>query len=580
MPYPFGAVALDYDGTLTSTGVPAEDTIAALVETRAAGRCVVLVTGRILSELTAVFPAVTQYVDAIVAENGAVLWTPPTGARPLAAPVSAALETVLRRDGVPLRRGLALLATSAEYDLVVERHIGRLGLEEQVVRNRGELMILPPGVTKGSGLRHALAELGRSVHDAIGIGDAENDHSLLEACELGVAVADAVPSLRAHADLVLPEPDGAGVTGFLRGPVLSGAMRPPPHHWRVRLGAYADGAPATVPASRINLLVAGGSGSGKSCLMGLLAERLSDLGYSLLILDPEGDHAGLAERHGFLRLGGSRAPPTADELSAVLAHKFGSVVVDLSQRPIEERGVYGAYLVGALEAMRAQRGLPHWLLVDEAHQLLQHATADLAATAAALRGLCLVTYHPAELPAAVLGAMDRIIALAGTPDLVPLVLQALGRGPSAPPRGDAAISAVRQAPDPATSPPRSALLIDHDFARPFTMDLRATPHARHRRKYLEGQVPWPERFFFRNGGPASVSAGNLAEFQRALSGVDEDQLRGYVERGDFSRWVGEVLDDAALAAELSAIERVARESSDSLAAAREALASAIQERLP
>ena len=82
----------------------------------------------------------------------------------------------------------------------------RLGLDCQLVRNRSVLMILPAGVTKGTGLLEALAVVGLSRHNAIGLGDAENDHSLLDVCEVGVAVANAVDAIRAHADIVLTLP--------------------------------------------------------------------------------------------------------------------------------------------------------------------------------------------------------------------------------------------------------------------------------------------------------------------------------------------------------------------------------------
>jgi hydroxymethylpyrimidine pyrophosphatase-like HAD family hydrolase len=52
------AIALDYDGTLTETDRPATDALEAVRETRRRGQAVVLVTGRILAELRAVFPAV------------------------------------------------------------------------------------------------------------------------------------------------------------------------------------------------------------------------------------------------------------------------------------------------------------------------------------------------------------------------------------------------------------------------------------------------------------------------------------------------------------------------------------------
>jgi haloacid dehalogenase-like hydrolase len=66
-PY-FRAVAVDFDGTLAE-GEVAPETLAALSEARARGIRVILVTGRIMSELRAVFPEVDDRVDAVVAEN-------------------------------------------------------------------------------------------------------------------------------------------------------------------------------------------------------------------------------------------------------------------------------------------------------------------------------------------------------------------------------------------------------------------------------------------------------------------------------------------------------------------------------
>ena len=87
--------------------------------------------------------------------------------------------------------------------------IRELGLELQVVFNRSAIMALPPGVNGGSGLRVALRKLGLSQHEAVAIGDAENDHSLLDCCECGVAVANAVPSLKKRAAFVTRGANGA-----------------------------------------------------------------------------------------------------------------------------------------------------------------------------------------------------------------------------------------------------------------------------------------------------------------------------------------------------------------------------------
>ena len=147
-------------------------------------------------------------------------------------------------------------------------------------------MVLPSGVSKGSGLIEALAELGISRHNTIAIGDAENDHSLLDVSELGVAPANAVDALKAHADITLDLPDGAGVAAFLRNAVVSVMERVHPTRWRLELGTLTDGTPVWVPASQLNMLIVGASGVGKSYVAGLVAERLICLGYSVMVMAP------------------------------------------------------------------------------------------------------------------------------------------------------------------------------------------------------------------------------------------------------------------------------------------------------
>jgi hydroxymethylpyrimidine pyrophosphatase-like HAD family hydrolase len=48
-------------------------------------------------------------------------------------------------------------------------------------------MVLPQTVNKATGLRKLPRTLRRSEHNTIGMGDAENDHALLETCEIGVS---------------------------------------------------------------------------------------------------------------------------------------------------------------------------------------------------------------------------------------------------------------------------------------------------------------------------------------------------------------------------------------------------------
>jgi hydroxymethylpyrimidine pyrophosphatase-like HAD family hydrolase len=206
------AVATDYDGTLAADGKVAAPTVEALERLRRSGRRVVLVTGRILEELQQVFPRL-DLIDRVVAENGAVVWTPATNElQVLAEPPPAAFVAALRaRDVRPLSVGHVIVATREPHEEAVLDAIRSLGLELHVEFNKGAVMVLPAGVTKRTGLSTALEQMALSLHNVVGIGDAENDHGLLAACECGVAVANAIPALAERADWVTASPRGAGV---------------------------------------------------------------------------------------------------------------------------------------------------------------------------------------------------------------------------------------------------------------------------------------------------------------------------------------------------------------------------------
>ena len=302
----------------------------------------ILATGRIMDDLRAVFPQVEEHVDAVVAENGAIMVTP-VGVRLLAPPVNRAVSLALTARGVSHRDGQVLIACSAADEPAALEVVRELGLDCQLVRNRSEMMILPAGVTKGGGVREALDDLGLSPHNTIGVGDAENDHSLLDVCEIGVAVANAVDAIKAHADVTLGAPDGQGVAELLRGQLLAGRARVHPRRWQITLGLDQDGRGVTLPASQINVAVCGGSGTGKSYMAGLICEQLIGLCYSLVVFDPEGDHVGLGELRGVLVTGGDNRP-LADPAQVVglLRRRCSTVVIDLSQLDADGQPAYAS----------------------------------------------------------------------------------------------------------------------------------------------------------------------------------------------------------------------------------------------
>ena len=544
----FRVVAVDFDGTLAD-GPVASGTLAVLAEARARQVRVILVTGRIMSELRVVFPQVDEYVDAVVAENGAVL-ADGAGIRLLASPVSRAVCAGLAARGVAHRRGQVLVACTAADESAASGVIRELGLDCQLVRNRGELMILPAGVTKGTGLTEALGILGLSRHNAIGVGDAENDHSLLDVCEVGVAVANAVGAVRAHADVVLAKPDGEGVAELLRGPLLASRGYLHPRRWQLTLGTDDCGEAVAVPASQLNVVICGGTGEGKSYLTGLLLEQLIQLGYCVIVCDPEGDHRGLGELRGVYVTGGQEAR-LADPADVVrlLRQGHASVIIDLSHLEAAEQSSYEARLAGEIEAHRAATGLPQWVAMDEAHGPIGRNGSARRLINLAGKGYLLVTWQPEDLSGDVLAAVDAVIAL-GSPD------------PASQSVDLAAAVADLPRPDIArllNGPPGRAVLAWRQHPRgavAFTIGSRATPHLRHEHKYGQYGVGPARRFHFRTepDTPTGAVAANLAELEAELSRCDEGVLRHHCPRQDFSLWVSGVFHDKALAIGLSAAE--------------------------
>ncbi len=206
------ALAADYDGTLATNGVVDRDTVQALRRLAGTGRKLILVTGRQLGDLLHAFPEAAIF-DAVVAENGAVLYRQQSQrTRVLARPPSLQFVEALQRRGVaPLWVGQVVVATVQPNETVVMDVIRELGLDLQVILNKGSVMVLPASVDKATGLRAALDELALSPHNVVAIGDAENDQAFLAMCGCGVAVANALDAVKAGAEHVTRGQAGAGV---------------------------------------------------------------------------------------------------------------------------------------------------------------------------------------------------------------------------------------------------------------------------------------------------------------------------------------------------------------------------------
>ena len=209
-------LACDYDGTLAHDGVLSGSTAAALNKFRAAHGRLLMVTGRELPDLQSVCSVLDKF-EWIVAENGALLYRPSDGFSQLLCPgPSAEVAQKLAEAGArPLSVGRAIIATREPYETLAVKVIKELGLELQIIFNKGAVMILPTGVNKSTGLNAALSCMKITADQVVAIGDAENDHALLDMCGIGVAVSNAVPMLKEHADLVTKGARGEGVAELI-----------------------------------------------------------------------------------------------------------------------------------------------------------------------------------------------------------------------------------------------------------------------------------------------------------------------------------------------------------------------------
>jgi hypothetical protein len=89
----------------------------------------------------------------------------------------------------------------------------------------------------------------------------------------------------------------------------------------------------------------------------------------------------------------------------------------------------------------------------------------------------------------------------------------------------------------------------------LALEGRVTTHVRHRNKYIDVGVPPGREFVFtRNGRPTERRVRTLRELLEALPAVPADVFAGHLVRGDFHRWIEDVVADRALADAIRSIE--------------------------
>ena len=537
------ALATDYDGTIAHHGVVDAPTLAALERFKGTGRRLVLVTGRDLPDLKRVFPELTLF-DLVVAENGALVYNPATQKeRCLTPPPPAAFVEELRRRGVaPLSVGRGIVATWEPHEKIVIEVIRAMGLELQIIFNKGAVMVLPAGINKAAGMAAALAELGLAAANVVGVGDAENDHAFLQACGCSAAVANALPTVKDECDIVLEDHHGAGVAELIELILCSDVRMLPAKRHGILVGQDAAGTDVYLEPHRGAVLIAGSSGIGKSTLATALTERMLEKSLEFCVFDPEGDYG---ELEGAVSVGDARNAPSLDESLALLRKLSANVVVNTQALRVEERPTFFAKILPPVLGLRARTGRPHWLIIDEAHHVLAAARQDVGQVIPEhAPAVIFITVHPESMLPTALKRVEYVLAL----------------GPESAKVIDVFCDTVGEPCPPRAARPGQDEILFWERSRqraPVAVKALRPQQARNRhvRKYAEGELPKEMSFYFRGpGNRLNLRAQNLMLFAQIAEGVDDLTWEHHRKAHEYSGWFRRVIKDEQLTAEAEAAE--------------------------
>jgi hypothetical protein len=538
-------MAFDFDGTLAVKGEVPPQVEVALEQCRATGHVLFLVTGRRFETVT--LGHLGSLFAGIVWENGAVLSHTASGETYLPfGQLDPRLLKAIEEAGIPFERGLAIAATWTPHDQALWRLLSSHGGSTSIEYNKGAVMVLPPGATKGAGLERLLALCGLSPRNLAAFGDAENDLSMLTLAEVSVAVADAVPAVIETCDVLATAPGPQGVIQILEQYPLAGQFLDIPlkRERPIVLGQTDSGVVATMPAARLagrNLGVFGNSATGKSWMVGLIAEGLHHEDYQVLLIDPEGDFRGLRVLPRFVSITGDQAimpPPPA--VVSLLDEGGVSLVLDLSQYPVTLRSNYVTELIRVLRPVRERKFRPHWIVLDEAQEFLFEGSevTSLLHPMLDAGGWAFVSYRPDRLSRSVLASLHDFLVTRLTDNQIGQCLRTLC----------AACGWQNVSFD--QIPMGSALVQSGELVR-MRQAIRRVPHIRHLYKYLDVPLPPEKRFSFRTEtGHLGIEAASLYELSRLIQALPLESLEYHDRREDFVKWADWTLGDEELASRL------------------------------
>ncbi len=220
------------------------------------------------------------------------------------------------------------------------------------------------------------------------------------------------------------------------------------------------------------------------------------------------------------------------------------MVINILALALSERRRFLAEILPAICELRNRTGRPHWLVIDEAHQVLGAAiTGPLAEMINGCSASVLITTDPRSLAREVLKKVDVVLAFGATASkLVADFANAI----------DATVELEKL-----TLEYQEVLVWQRPSERlPRRIKVTAPrqDHRRHQRKYAIGDVGEWHSFYFRGPGNAiNLRAKNVLQFLEVAQQVDDATWEYHLRAKDYYKWFRHVVKDEELAGEVGAI---------------------------
>jgi hypothetical protein len=249
----------------------------------------------------------------------------------------------------------------------------------------------------------------------VGVGDAENDYAFLNVCECSVAVANALPGLKAQVDWVTRMENGGGVCEVIEELIANDLTRRE-DDWkrhRILLGSKGDPDEAWLSPRGPNMLVVGTSTTRRSLAASTFVERLCDKCYQVCVIDPDADCECVEHA---ITVGNAERGPDIEEIMNVLSTPRPNALVSLQALPMAQRRRFFDEMLPPLQRLRFETGRPDWLIINESQQLITaagHATD--ANSWGRMERTVFVTSDTQLLPESVLKSVGTLLVVGTDP---------------------------------------------------------------------------------------------------------------------------------------------------------------------